>query len=57
MVAHQVHTLKTWFDSNVRNQVATKYAIPKTNKTFSGEDARTQKWSYTRIYSFNYHPL
>jgi hypothetical protein len=36
--------------------VATKYAMPKTEKTFSGEDARTQ-WSYTRIYSFNYHPL
>ena len=27
MVAHQVHALKTWFDSNVRNQVATKYAV------------------------------
>ena len=33
----------------VRNQVATKYAMPKTKKTFSGEDARTQ-WSYTRIF-------
>ena len=27
MVAHEVHTLETWFDSNVRNQVATKYVV------------------------------
>ena len=49
MVAHQAHTLKTWFDSNVRNQVATKYAIPKTKKTFSGEDARTRTESPRRL--------
>ena len=42
MVARQVHTLKTTFKSFVRDQVATKYAMPKTNKTFSGEDARTR---------------
>ena len=49
MVAHQVHALKTWFDSNVRYQVATKYAIPKTEKTFSGEDARTRTESSRRL--------
>ena len=57
MVAHEAHTLETWFESNGCFQVATKYAIPKNNKSFLGEETGTQQWSYTRIYSFNYHPL
>ena len=48
----------------VRNQVATKYAMPKTNKTFSGEDARTHSgWcrrsinSYTTVGAETINPL